>query len=186
MVYLPFCIKCGHEIPSGAAFCPNCGVPIEVGDTGEEILGLIERVNPWGIHKEWNLFFTSSRVIVARVGGGLGRAIFGVIGAAVSEHRAAERSEKLKGLSPEEILRAHEDNFAIPYSDIMAVKVKKPGSFKPVQFLPKLSKLEIITTLKNYKFVLFPRARDEKTAKVWWDNCLGLLRSVLGSKLTVH
>jgi len=24
---LPFCIKCGYEVPEGAAFCPNCGAP---------------------------------------------------------------------------------------------------------------------------------------------------------------
>ena len=23
-----FCLKCGYKIPSGAAFCPNCGAKI--------------------------------------------------------------------------------------------------------------------------------------------------------------
>ena len=27
---MPFCIKCGHEISSGAAFCPNCGAPVDL------------------------------------------------------------------------------------------------------------------------------------------------------------
>ena len=25
---MPFCIKCGHELPDGASFCPNCGAPV--------------------------------------------------------------------------------------------------------------------------------------------------------------
>lgn len=25
---LPFCVKCGHELPAVAAFCPNCGAPV--------------------------------------------------------------------------------------------------------------------------------------------------------------
>ena len=31
MAYLPFCIKCGHEIPVGASFCPNCGAQATIG-----------------------------------------------------------------------------------------------------------------------------------------------------------
>ena len=28
MTYLPFCIKCGQEVPVGATFCPNCGAQV--------------------------------------------------------------------------------------------------------------------------------------------------------------
>lgn len=176
-----FCSKCGVKAEEGSKYCPGCGTPIEVvervRETGEEILGLIERLNPWGSSKEWNLFFTSSRVIVARVGGGLERSIGGVISHAISEHRSAKKSTILKELSPEEILRNHEDNFAILYSDIKLVKTKKPGRFRPV------TKLEIITAQKKHKFSMFPVV--ETDAKAWWDKCVHVLRSALGNKLII-
>ncbi|MBA7493012.1 hypothetical protein ES702_03567 [subsurface metagenome] len=41
-MHLPFCIKCGHEIPAEAAFCPNCGAPVRKKKEGEDIKALIK------------------------------------------------------------------------------------------------------------------------------------------------
>lgn len=143
----------------------------------EEVIGLIERVNPWGPKKEWNLFFTNRRVIVARVGGGLGRSLVGVIGHALDGREAEKTSDKLKILSVNEILKAHEDNFTIEYPDVLEVTVKKPG------WLRTISKLKIKTRQENYEFDLAPVVDKDKN--LWWKKCVQGLQLAFGEKLTI-
>lgn len=34
---MPFCTQCGHEMPSNAKFCPECGSPVEAASASEQI-----------------------------------------------------------------------------------------------------------------------------------------------------
>ena len=33
---MPFCTRCGKEVPEGVSFCTNCGQALEMGSTPEE------------------------------------------------------------------------------------------------------------------------------------------------------
>jgi len=66
---LPFCIKCGSEVPAGAAFCPICGAPVTPAAAApavESALFTIDGIKGLSRHL---LVFTDRRLIVALIGG---------------------------------------------------------------------------------------------------------------------
>jgi hypothetical protein len=121
----------------------------------EEILGILNAIwtHAWKPNYHCHLIFTDKRLIVARmglvrellpylfvaVGAGVGAATgvaAGAGGGAGGGTAAAttsptiagmnrEELEKLKQISPEQVLKSHKKNFYVSYSDIVKVQVGK-------------------------------------------------------------
>lgn len=82
---------------------------------GEEIVEVFETRERNG------LYFTTDRIIVAKLGGDELSILFGNIGAIVEARRRAKRKEQFSKLSVESILAADTENFAIPYSEVTRI-----------------------------------------------------------------
>ena len=99
---------------------------------GEEVLGIMRAdTKTFMGHREEQLFFTSDRVIVARLKGGFPAAwMFGAIGAAIEvgmARKAERKAEEHAKISPESVLKADRHNYAIPNSEIIEVKLENGG-----------------------------------------------------------
>jgi len=70
------------------------------------------------------------------------------------DHKAKERTEEFTSVSAEEILNADKNNYAIPYSAILKVEMKKGGFFSP----PNTS---IITAEKKHSFKILEKKKFE-------------------------
>ncbi len=149
----------------------------------EEVLGLIGNTEGRGkgrAMRRYALVFTSNRVIVAKTAGALGIALKAGLGAAfggpaggyeaVKKHdkKMSKKSAKIVGLPAKEILEADKLNYAIPYSDIVKVEMKRGG------FLSS-PKIVISTTHKKHTFRIV-----EKKA---FNGYLELVRSMLPNKV---
>jgi hypothetical protein len=121
----------------------------------EEIVGIVSTIwtHTWKPNYHCHLVFTNSRLIVARmglfrellpylfvaVGAGVGAATGGsaeagagagggTVAATTSPTIARmnrEELEKLKQVSPEQVLKSHKKNFYVSYSDIVKIQVGK-------------------------------------------------------------
>jgi hypothetical protein len=97
-----------------------------------------------------DLCFTVDRVIVVRTGRTYVRS------GAVAVYRASEKSEGLKGLSAEALLKTDVNNFVMLYSEIKKVELKKHL---------RGAKINLITNEKKYGW--FVRGiPGEKSAKI--------------------
>jgi hypothetical protein len=117
------------------------------------------------------LVFTSHRLIVVKPVGHmeLATALFGVVGTAIEYSRIQDKIGNFE--TPENILKADKENFAISYSDISRIELTKPGITSPTHIL-------IITDKKTYMFVTL--------LKRLFDEPMNLIRSVIGNKLSVN
>lgn len=122
------------------------------------------------------LIFTDRRIVVDHVGkrgaGGVpGTAILGRLGNALEDLFKSGRESMSKRttekLSPDQILRAHKDNFSIDYGEVVSVAVVQT---------PMLGQITIVTG--NEKFTLSSRAR--------FDNIVALFGQTLKVKLSVR
>ncbi len=123
------------------------------------------------------LIFTSTRIVVDHVGkrgtGAMaGFSIFGAISSALEDlfktgrETAVRRS--VRKMSPAQILKAHPDNFAINYGEVVQVTlVRTPRLSTNITILTGDEKLELST---NAKF----------------DTVRGLFTDQLGDRTTVH
>jgi hypothetical protein len=115
------------------------------------------------------LFFTSNRVVVARLVGtatswGLAAALGGIFGTIAESKMRDKKLNELRKLSPESILTDNKKNFAIPYTEITEVELGK--------------KLKITAGGWHvHKFGLLKSKERESYANT--------LRPVLGDKLVV-
>ncbi len=125
---------------------------------GEEIVEVFETRERNG------LYFTTDRIIVAKLGGDELSILFGNIGDIVEARRRAKRKEQFSKLSAESILAADTENFAIPYSEVTRIEWSK-------------KKANIISGSFTYKFKL--KKRKE------FEGCVDTLSSILGGKLFV-
>jgi len=162
-----------------ARFCDSCGMkvtasqPVSNTQATEGILGVIEDAMTWNY--KYNLFFTSSRILVAKIRGpsdDLSYLFGGVVAGIVADKLLKpeeKRREKLKQLSAEEILKADRSNFMIPYSEIVRVEMKHFGRGRI---------MKIITNTREHKFNLNLR-RDR------FDEYVDLIRSIVPDKLSV-
>jgi hypothetical protein len=116
----------------------------------------------------YGLYFTSNRIIVAVLSG----SIYTVIGKVIADYSSSKRSDELKKLSPESILKAKKTNFEIPYAEITKVEIKKPRALSA-------AKIRIFTHTKKYKFVFATPGKSEFEAH---EN---LVRSALPDKLFI-
>lgn len=111
--------------------------------------------------EKYMLYFTSSRVIVARI--------------------TRDKLDKLKQISGGEILRADEKNFSIPYSDIVKVEV--------TEWPRGGSSSNIVTEEKTYTFGLRDPSilgHHHYTGKKLFEDYEAILRSILPDKLSIQ
>ena len=70
------------------------------------------------------------------------------------DHKAKERTEEFTSVSAEEILNADKNNYAIPYSAILKVEMKKGVLFSPPN-------IPIITAEKKHSFRILEKKKFE-------------------------
>ena len=145
----------------------------------EELLGVISHTEGRGkgrFMKRFALVFTSERILVAKITGTLGVALSGLSGVVGELERMAlnrkvkEKSEKFTSVSVEDILKADKDNYAIPYSEILKVEMKKGGFLWP----PNIS---IQTKDKKYSFKILEKKE--------YDRYVDLVRTALPDKVYI-
>ncbi|MCW4052686.1 MAG: hypothetical protein NWE78_05725 [Candidatus Bathyarchaeota archaeon] len=149
----------------------------------EEASGLI-RVLRSGFMRNINetLFITPDRVIVARTSAGKGGFLFGGLGAGIETaytmSKAEKKTKELLEISPDSILTADKNNYAIPSSEITRIDLwKKLGGIR----------IRIETSDKRTpKWVgmgTHPKTSPKKGFKIGdYEN---ILRPVFGEKLFV-
>lgn len=141
----------------------------------ERILGIITpaegkgKGSAWGGPKKFALVFTSDRLVIVKLAGFLallGGAIGGIGG--IYDRMVTKKPEELLGMSIEDILKDDKDNYAIPYSEIVKVVMKKGGFISdPTVFFN--------TAKKKHLFVF--------TKENGYNNCLNLVRATMPDKL---
>ena len=129
----------------------------------EETLGII-KVQKWKL----NLVVTTERIVVAKGLGTIRLGNFSTPESIAERIWAKERSEDMKKLTAESILKADKKNYVINYAQIQHAYVNIPG------FLSG-ARLEILTAEKDYEFTLSDKKRYKED--------LDLLSSVLKDKL---
>lgn len=137
----------------------------------EEVLGVIDGVKHGRPPRNWSLFVTSDRLIVATVGkAGLGAAFeFG--GILMAKSRAKRRTEKLRETAPDDVLVAHRKNYEIPYSQVSKAELDDPS-------VVASGTLNITAIADTYEFLLTNRDSYQEHAEI--------LTSELGEKLTLR
>jgi len=151
-------------------------IETSMAEQGEETLGEIPVVARLSLGSErLTLYFTTTRIIVAHlskrgVGSPAMGSFFGWISGAVEDiFRGGKESVTRRGLklsTPEGILAADKDNFAIKYEEVVSVDVN---------LREPLPRFTILT--RNEKLVFTTRVRRQVL--------VDLLRKVLDSKVTV-
>jgi hypothetical protein len=92
------------------------------GPGGEQVL---HRFSCSGTQTEFfELVFTSSRLIIAKLGGQPYLTLSQML---VASGKSNEKMAKLQQLSPDKILADDPQNVSIPYQDIVSVVMKRPG-----------------------------------------------------------
>jgi len=157
----------------------------------EEIEGYIlaSKVSVWKRNIHYILFFTSKRMIAAKVGGQ--REELTLIADAFA---FARKAEELKDISTESILRADIDNFEIPYSDVINIEIKKAGwKERLMSNVPALSPIGILRmTIKGKEEQKFYITRTERMDPSWpsglrpqgLEDCIKIVNSILPDKLS--
>ncbi|NIN66444.1 MAG: hypothetical protein GTO63_17480 [Anaerolineae bacterium] len=135
----------------------------------EKVLGVIDGVKHGRPPRNWSLFVTSHRLVVATVGRtGLG-ATFEFGGILMAKSRAKRKTEKLLKASPDDVLIAHRKNYEIPYSQVSKAELDDPS-------VVASGALNIDTITDAYEFLLTNKDRYQEHADI--------LKSALGEKIT--
>jgi len=137
----------------------------------ERIFGIVApaegkgKGSAWGGPKKFALVFTSDRLVIVKLAGFLalfGGAIGGIGG--LYDHMVSKKPEELLGMSIEDLLKDDKDNYAIPYSEIVKVVMKKGGWISdPTVFFN--------TAKKKHLFVL--------TKEDGYHRCLSLVSATM-------
>ena len=145
---------------------------------GEEIKGVITRVEAGFVSSTYSLYFTNKRIIRAvtfsaakKVGtwyaGGK------LLGGTINKYFEKRKDKSLKDLKPDEILNENKNNIEIPYSSINRIEFKTPRAIKSLGL--RVIKIKIVTSDKEYSMKI---KENEQL-----DSALELIESVLGDKL---
>lgn len=116
-----FCNKCGTKNDDSSNFCVKCGNPLRQASVQEKKLLFIPKASigkfvGTGVYRQfYNLLITDRRIIAGRTG----------IEVIRSVSRALQDGNKYSDLEPEQILRADKHNFAIYFSDLKDLELKK-------------------------------------------------------------
>jgi hypothetical protein len=142
----------------------------------EVVLGELQVITRLAMGSErLRLLLTSRRIIIAHVGKrGAGAvtatSLLGRLSVALEDlfkrGRESLSIRKAEAMSPEEVIAADEDNFAISLEDIVNAKLEETPNWTRLTVLTKNEKLEFLTSLK-----------------LTW--VVGLLEGALGPKLTL-
>lgn len=118
------------------------------------------------------LLFTSKRILVDRVGkrgsgAVIGTSLLGRIGEAVEDFfktgRESVGKKRVKTMTPDLILRAHKDNFAISYSEVVSVVVEQTEMQPRITILTGSDKFEFSSTSRfNYIVDTFKQKLNDK------------------------
>jgi hypothetical protein len=136
------------------------------------------------------LFFTSERLIAAKVGGQHEELTL------IADSCAfARKAEELKDVSIESILKADKDNFEIPYTDITDIEIKKAGwkerLMSNVPALIPIGTMRIrIRDKEEQKFHITRTERMDPSSPSGsrpqvLEDCINIVCSVLSDKLSV-
>ena len=145
---------------------------------GEEIKGIITRVEAGFVSSTYSLYFTDKRIIRAltfsaakKVGtwyaGGK------LLGGTINKYFEKRKDKSLGELNLDEILNENKNNIEIPYSSINRIEIKTPRSIKSMGL--KVIKIKIVTSDKEYEMKI---KENEQ-----FDSSLELIKSVLADKL---
>ena len=145
---------------------------------GEEIKGIITRVEAGFVSSTYSLYFTDKRIIRAltfsaakKVGtwyaGGK------LLGGTINKYFEKRKDKSLGDLNLDEILNENKKNIEIPYSSINRIEIKTPRSIKSMGL--KVIKIKIVTSDKEYEMKI---KENEQ-----FDSSLELIKSVLPDKL---
>ena len=145
---------------------------------GEEIKGVITRVEAGLISSTYSLYFTNKRIIRAltfsaakKVGtwyaGGK------LLGGTINKYFEKRKDKSLGDLNLDEILNENKNNIEIPYSSINRIEIKTPRSIKSMGL--KVIKIKTVTSDKEYEMKI---KENEQ-----FDSSLELIKSVLPDKL---
>jgi len=180
-----FCENCGRKVSLNGQLCARCGADLgegadlSEGGGGEAIVGSIDNVKTTD-NTRISLVFTSNRVIVAETQ----RAATALLGAGLLTVRLSaggardEKERKFRTSTPEEIIGAHKNNYAVPYSEITQLRVRKPTVSG--MWGPKWGNITWTTTLKEEKFKLAPSTGSSGFgAKKYLDELEKTLESLL-------
>jgi len=178
VVSLPFCIKCGQEIPAGDSFCSNCGAPatpVAAAPSVESVLFTTEAYKGIFNPSRHLLFFTDRRLIVAPLPGGeLGTSpslVYNVL-ADLAQKAGDMKIKQLRQKGIEELL-SDKKNRAIPYVEMTSIEVK--GSMLGG------GQININRAAGSEKFDV--RVDFDRRFRI--DDFERLLKPVLGDRLTV-
>jgi hypothetical protein len=144
----------------------------------EDILGIVAPTEGkgkggvrWGgTIKRFALVFTSDRLIVTKLAG-----LLTILGGSLGDmgsllaSRLTKKTSELAGMPLEEILKADKDNYAIQYSDIVKVDMKKRGLIGSPGII-------ISTATEKHVFVIL---REEG-----FRSCVDLVNATLSDKLS--
>ena len=90
--------------------------------------------------------------------GGLG----GLLGGVIQKISKMTFENKLKGLSPDEMLKIDKKNYVLDYSDISNIWVK----YDPITLGKRNAELHIESLNKKYRFIIFAKFAKETVEKV--------------------
>jgi hypothetical protein len=125
------------------------------------------------------LGFTTNRIIVDRIGkrgsgAVIGTSLLGRIGEAVEDlfkgGRESLRKKKIAEMSPDQVLRAHKDNFAISYRDVVNVDLEQTMTLNKITILTVTDKFEFTCTsrfdviVETFKHRLSDKSTVQKLA----------------------
>jgi len=124
---MPFCTKCGREIPAGATLCSNCGAPVTPANAAPPVESVLftTQASKGAISPSRHLlFFTDRRLIVAPVPTGVGPSpsIVANVLSSLVQKAGDKKIKELREKGIEELL-LDKDNYAIPYGEVTSVKV---------------------------------------------------------------
>jgi hypothetical protein len=118
------------------------------------------------------LLFTSRRILVDRVGKRgpgevIGTSLLGKIGGAFEDlfksGRESVGKKKVEAMTPEHVLRAHKDNFAIDYSEVVSIVVEQTEMQPRITILTGTDKFEFSSPSRfNYIVDTFKAKLSDK------------------------
>jgi hypothetical protein len=150
---------------------------VGLSDATEELLGELSVTSRLKLGSEHlRLLFTSNRIVVDHVGkrgaGAVaGSGILGKLSGAFEDlFRSGNESARRRGIvkmGPGQVLRAHRDNFAIQYSEVVSVIAEQTAG---------LNSLTILTGDDKFEFLTRTR----------FDSVIEMVSKTLGDKVTVR
>ncbi len=119
-----FCTACGRKVALNAQFCAGCSADLSGG--GDKILGCIDNTSTRGSSRT-SLVFTTNRIIVAETESSAMELLStGFVTRPLAGLARGKTEREFRTSNPEEILGANKKNYAIPYSEITQLRVRKP------------------------------------------------------------